>query len=91
MDDSEYQYIDGNAVAGVFAEAFGAELSAVALTCASCGRAGQFADRRVYARAPGIVMRCPHCGEVNARLVRTPTDIWLDLHGSSRWRISATP
>jgi hypothetical protein len=91
MNDDQYQYVDGNAAAGVFAEAFNAELSAVGLTCASCGRAGQFADRHVYGRAPGVVMRCPYCGDVNARLVRTPTDIWLDLHGSSRWRIPVTP
>lgn len=91
MDDSEYGYVDGNAAAGLFAEAIGAELSAATLTCANCGRPGRFADRRVYARAPGVVARCPYCGEVNARLVRTPTDIWLDLHGSSCWRIPAAP
>jgi hypothetical protein len=91
MDDSEYGYVDGNAAAGVFAEVFRAELSAATVTCANCGRAGQFADRRVYARAPGVVIRCPYCGEVNARLVRTPTAIWLDLHGSKCWQILVTP
>jgi hypothetical protein len=80
-------YVDGNAAAGVFAEAFGAEVSASVVTCAGCGRPGRFADRHVYDRGPGMVARCPYCGEVNVRVVRTPTDVWLDLRGSASWRI----
>jgi hypothetical protein len=83
----ESGFVDGNAAAGAFAEAFATEVSVVVLTCAGCGRPGRFADRRVYDRGPGVVARCPYCGEVNARIVRTPTDIWLDLRGSSSWRI----
>jgi Family of unknown function (DUF6510) len=89
VDDGEY--VDGNAAAGMFAEAFRTEVTAATVTCAVCGRAGRFADRRVYHRGPGVVARCPYCGEVNARMVRTPTDVWLELHGSSSWRIPATP
>jgi hypothetical protein len=85
--DGNSGYVDGNAAAGVFAEAFGTEVSAATLTCARCGQAGRFADRHVYDRGPGVVVRCPSCGEVNAQLVRTGTDIWLDLRGSSSWRI----
>jgi hypothetical protein len=86
--DGEAAFLDGNAVGGVFAEVFRTEVSAIMLTCATCGRAGRFADQRVYARGPGVVARCPYCGEVNARMVRTPTEMWLDLRGSSSWRIS---
>jgi hypothetical protein len=86
--DREAAFVDGNAAAGAFAEVFRAEVSAVMLTCAACGRAGRFAERHVYAHGPGMVARCPHCGEVNARMVRTPTDMWLDLRGSSSWRIA---
>ena len=34
---------------------------------------------------------CPHCGEVNARMVRTPAEMWLELHGSTSWRIPVSP
>jgi hypothetical protein len=33
------------------------------------------------------VVRCPGCGHLLARLVRTPTDVWLDLRGAQSWRI----
>lgn len=91
MDDGEWGYVDGNAVVGMFAEAFGTEMSAVMVTCANCGRSGRFAERRVYDRGPGLVARCPCCGEVNARMVRTPNEIWLELHGSTSLRIPARP
>jgi hypothetical protein len=91
MDDGESGYVDGNAAAGMFAEAFRTEVSAATVTCACCGRSGRFADRIVYDRGPGLVARCPHCGEVNARMVRTPTDMWLELHGSTSWRIPVSP
>jgi kynureninase len=81
------QYVDGQAVAGVFAEALGIEISTTTLTCTACGRSGRFAQARVYTTAPGIVARCAGCEEVIARLVRTPTDVWLDLRGTSAWRI----
>jgi hypothetical protein len=89
MDDSEPRHVDGNAAVGMFAEAFRTDVSTATVTCASCGQSGRFADRHVYDRGPGLVARCPHCGEVNARMVRTPNDTWLELHGSTSWRIPA--
>ena len=91
MDDRESLYVDGNAVMGMLAEAFHSEMSTATVTCANCGQSGRFADRHVYDRGPGMVARCPHCGEVNARMVRTPTDMWLELHGSTSWRIPVPP
>ena len=91
MDDGDCGYVDGNAAAGMFAEAFRTEVSIAAVTCAGCGRSGRLADRHVYHRGPGLVARCPYCGEVNARMVRTPTDLWLELHGSTSWRIPVPP
>jgi hypothetical protein len=91
MDNGESGYVDGNAAVGMFAEAFGTEVSTAMVTCATCGRSGRFAERHVYDRGPGLVARCPHCGEVNARMVRTPTAMWLELHGSTSWRIPVPP
>jgi hypothetical protein len=39
------------------------------------------AQTRVYTRAPGIVARCPGCGEVMLRFARGPGRAWLDLRG----------
>ncbi|GAA5185769.1 DUF6510 family protein [Rugosimonospora acidiphila] len=90
-DDGKSGYVDGNAVAGALAEAFRAEVSTIVLTCVSCGGVGRFAERHVYDHGPGLVVRCPDCGEVNARVVRTPSDMWLDLRGSLSWRIPMPP
>jgi hypothetical protein len=90
-EDGEAGYVDGNAAAGMFAGVFRTEVSAAMVTCATCGRSGRFADRHVYDRGPGVVARCPYCGAVNARMVRTPTHMWVELHGSSSWRIPVPP
>ena len=84
---TEPTHLDGNAVAGAFAEVFGFDVTTATLTCAGCGRVGVFAESHVYQRAPGIVERCPGCDHVLARLVQTPTDVWLDLRGAQSWRI----
>ncbi|WP_081291054.1 DUF6510 family protein [Mycobacterium asiaticum] len=80
-------HLDGNAVGGAFAELLGVDVTATTLTCAGCGCVRTFAEAHVYNRAPGIVVRCPACEEILMRLVRTPTDGWLDLRGTRSWRI----
>ena len=80
-------HVDGNAAAGAFADVLGFDVTTATLTCAGCGCAVAFAESHVYHRAPGIVVRCPGCDHVLARLVQTPTDVRLDLHGAQCWRI----
>ena len=80
-------HVDGNASAVVFSEVLGFDVTTATLICAGCGRVGVFAESHVYHRAPGIVVRCPDCDHVLARLVQTPTDVWLDLRGAQSWRI----
>jgi ribosomal protein S27E len=84
---TEPMHVDGNAVAGAFAEVVGFDVTTATLTCAGCGRIGAFAETHVYHRAPGIVVRCPGCDYVLARLARTPTELSLDLRGAQSWRI----
>ncbi|HEY0449230.1 DUF6510 family protein [Actinophytocola sp.] len=79
-------FIDGNGAAGMFAEALGIDVTTAVVTCAACGATGPFAESRVY-EGPGVVARCAPCGSVVARLVRTPTDAWLDLRGARAVRI----
>ena len=84
---TEPMHVDGNAAAGAFAEALGFDVTTTTLACDGCGRVGTFAETHVYRRAPGIVVRCPGCSHILARLVQTPTDVWLDLRGAQSWRI----
>lgn len=84
---TEPTHVDGNAVASAFADVLGFDVTTAMLTCAGCGRVGVFAETHVYHRGPGIVVRCPGCDHVLARLVRTPADVHLDLRGAHSWRI----
>lgn len=81
------EFRDGNALGGVFGEVFSVDLTVAVVTCDGCGRSGPFAEGRVYDRGPGAVMRCPGCDAILARVVRTPTDVWLDLRGATSVRI----
>jgi hypothetical protein len=44
-------------------------------------------EAKVYADAPGIVVRCSSCEGVLLRLVETPTQFWLDVSGLSYLQI----
>ena len=70
------QPLDGNAIAGALYEAFGDEMTTRTAICEHCGAKGPMAELRVYTRAPGIVARCPNCGNVVLVLV--------DAHGTLR-------
>jgi hypothetical protein len=84
---SEQTYEDGNALAGPLQEIFAVDVTVAVGRCAGCGRTGEVAELRVYQRAPGLVARCPGCDSVLLRLVRTPTQAWLDLSGIASLRI----
>jgi hypothetical protein len=83
----EPRHVDGNAVAGAFAEVFGIDVTTVVLACVSCGATSLVAENLAYADGPGIVLRCPTCTEITALLVRRPDDVLIDLRGSVHWRI----
>jgi hypothetical protein len=76
------QFVDGNALAGPLREVFAVDTTSAACHCVNCGRTGPVASLRVYARAPGLVGRCPGCEQVVLRLVRGPDAAWLDLRGT---------
>jgi hypothetical protein len=85
-DDVSNNALDGNAAAGPFVDVFGVDVSAVTVTCAGCHAAAAFAEQRAFLNGPGTVLRCPGCDHMLARVVQTPTELWLDLTGSSSWR-----
>jgi len=78
---SELQRVDGNALGGVLSEVFAADLTTATTTCAGCRGVAPLAVLHVYLDAPGAVARCPRCGAVQLRLVRSETCAWLDLTG----------
>jgi hypothetical protein len=84
-------FVDGNELGGPMREVFAVDVTLARARCAACGRTGVVAEARVYARAPGLVARCPGCEEVLLRVVRGPDRAWLDLRGMSYLEIPLPP
>ena len=83
--------LDGNAIAGELFELFGVEMTIATGVCAGCGAVEQVARLDVYVRAPGTVVRCPHCEAVLMRIVRGRDRIWLDLSGVRSLELRVSP
>lgn len=75
--------VDGSAVGGLLAAAFGADVTGDAERCAHCGTVSVVGTLRVYARGPGIVLRCPACADIVIRIVETPTGLRIDVSGAT--------
>ena len=80
------QMLDGNALAGALAAAFGSDLSAVPGQCAHCGTVSVVGQLRAYVRAPGAVLRCPVCDGIVLRLVETDVATYIDVRGAAYLR-----
>jgi Family of unknown function (DUF6510) len=72
--------LDGNAVAGVLQEVFAVEMTTAITTCKSCGAAEAIGALHVFQGA-GMVMRCPHCDNALATLVKEDTRVWIGFAG----------
>lgn len=64
-------WLDGNAIAGLLNEVFGAELTATQRGCQTCGAVACLGAHRVY-RSAGTVVRCPVCSDLALRLTSLP-------------------
>ena len=73
--------LDGNAIAGMLFERYGAEMTTAVGACAHCGATAQIAELRVYTRAPGAVARCRVCGNVVIVLVNIRDTLRIDAGG----------
>ena len=73
--------VDGNAIGGLLREIFTMEMTAAETTCAGCGKVHAVGRVDVYMNAPGVVVRCPACGQVLMRIVQGRGRYWLDLTG----------
>ena len=81
--------LDGNAVGGLFADVFVAEITAAATRCDGCGAVEAVGALRAYVGGPGTVLRCLHCESVVMRIVRDGDRCWLDLRGLRWLQLSA--
>ncbi len=73
--------LDGNAAAGALSELFALEVTAARGQCNGCGALTVLAEARLYADAPGLVVRCARCDGILLRVVQTPGRTCLDLRG----------
>ena len=79
--------LDANAIGGLLAGLFGADVTGRAGECAHCHTVSTVATMRAYTRGPGIVVRCPACTDVVLRVVETPTEMYVDLAGMRTIRL----
>jgi hypothetical protein len=73
--------LDGNAIAGLLLDVFGAEMTTATGICATCGARGQVGELVVYVRAPGTVVRCRICRSVLMVFVTVREITCVDLRG----------
>lgn len=77
----EKTLLDVNAAAGELRELFAVDVTTATCQCDWCGTTAPFAESRVYAMEPGLIMRCYNCESVLMRVVSGPGRAWLDLRG----------
>jgi uncharacterized protein DUF6510 len=80
--------LDANAVAGVFQEIFGVEMTAAPTECAHCGNEAEIGTLLAFTQGPGIVLRCSTCEQVMLRITQTPDAIYLDARGALYLRLA---
>jgi ribosomal protein L40E len=72
--------LDGNGIAGLLQEVFAAEMTTTIGTCDSCGASEPIGATHCY-RSAGVVVRCPHCGHVLAKIVKRDGQACVDVSG----------
>jgi hypothetical protein len=83
MDDAAVDdfAVDGNAIAGLLASVFGAEMTTATGTCGSCGAITMVAELPVYLTEIGTVVRCRSCQSVLMVFVSVREITCVDLMG----------
>ena len=81
MTSQQTDYLDGNAAAGELGRVFALDVSTAVGQCGSCGAKNRFAEAHVYMHGPGVVARCPACGQVLLRMANAGQQVFLDVRG----------
>ena len=74
-------HLDGNALAGLFADTLGIEITAATGRCGSCRRMFERARAHAFVTAIGAVLRCEHCQGMLAVIVQKPQEVIVNLSG----------
>ena len=82
VDTNRALMVDANAVAGLLKDVFGGEMTAEPTECAHCGKQAEMGTLLTFMQGPGVVLRCPACGQVVLRIIQTPGAIYLDARGA---------
>jgi hypothetical protein len=80
--------LDGNAIAGLLQEVFAVEMTTAIGTCGNCGATEPVGAMHVY-RGAGIVLRCPHCDNALAKIVKSENRLWIAFPGIRTLEITA--
>jgi hypothetical protein len=81
-DDFTDDYaVDGNAIGGLLASVFGADMTTAVSVCGSCGAVAMVAELAVYLTDLGAVVRCRSCGSVLMVFVSRREVTCVDLMG----------
>jgi hypothetical protein len=81
--------LDGNAAGGLLSEVFAAEPTLARSVCNGCGAEHRLGELVAFVQAPGVVIRCRDCGDVQLRVARAGARIVLDLRGCRSIAFSA--
>jgi len=76
------EYVDGNAIGGLLEEILVAEPTTAERICQSCRARHPIGAHRGF-RSAGVVLRCPSCGAVAARVAPLPGRHVVEFSG--RW------
>jgi hypothetical protein len=83
--------VDGNAVAGELQQIFGRDMTMTVARCAGCSRDTEMGALMAFTRGPGVVLRCPACQTAIARIVETPSALYLEARGAAFLRMAPLP
>ena len=82
-------HTDGNGVAGTLEEIFTTEITVAERICQSCRSRTPIGAHRAY-RGAGLVLRCPVCGDLGARVGMSDDHHYvLELRGI--WVLNRSP
>jgi hypothetical protein len=79
--------LDGNAVAGLMQQIFGRDMTMARTRCAGCASEAAMGALVAFVRGPGVVLRCPACRAMIARIVETPAAVYIDARGATYMRM----
>ena len=74
-------HLDGNALAGLFADTLGIEITAAIGRCGTCHQIFKLARAHAFVTAIGSVLRCAHCQGLLAVIVQKPHEVLVNLSG----------